>query len=61
MHSPQIDDLLHNFGGQNWIDCEVHGVLVATSQIVHTDTLRYMKVYHILNSLHKLKQIFARN
>ena len=47
MHSPQIDDLLHNFGGQNWIDREVHGVLVAMSQTVHTDTLRYMKVYHI--------------
>ena len=47
MHSPQKDDLLHNFGGQNRIDREVHGVLVATSQIVHTNTLRYMKVYHI--------------
>ena len=47
MHSPQIDDLQHNFRGKNWIDHEVHGVLVATSQIVHTNTLRYMKVYHI--------------
>ena len=42
----QIEDLLQNFRGQNWIDREVNGRLVAMSKIVETDTLRYMKVYY---------------
>ena len=29
---------------QNWIDREVEGTLVAMSNIVETDTMRYMKV-----------------
>ena len=40
----QISDLLTNFGGSNWIDREVEGTLVAISNIVETDTMRYMKV-----------------
>ena len=40
----QISDLLTNFGGSNWIDREVEGTLVAMSNIVETDTMRYMKV-----------------
>ena len=47
LYSGQIEDLLHNFGGQNWIDREVHGTLVAMSKIVETEKLRYMKVHYI--------------
>ena len=40
-----MSDLLTNFGGSNWIDREVEGtLLVAMSNIVETDTMRYMKV-----------------
>ena len=45
VHCPQIEDLLENFGGLNWIDREVHGTLVATSKVVQTNSLRYMKVH----------------
>ena len=34
-----------NYGGTNWIDREVHGMLVAVSNIVRTDTMTYLKVY----------------
>ena len=49
----QIGDLLDNFGGRNWIDREVHGNLVAMSDIVVTDKLKYMKVFFFYN-LHLL-------
>ena len=42
-------DLLWNYGGLHWIDKEVHGMLVAVSDVVGTDSMTYLKVLTEIN------------
>ena len=43
-----------NYGGLHWIDKEVHGMLVAVSDVVETDSMTYLKVFTEINIQKKI-------